>query len=49
MEFIPYTPEDLIKVAEEQFAWCKSEMIKASRELGYGDDWKAALEHVKNT
>lgn len=49
MEFIPYTPAELIKTAEEQFAWCKSEMIKASRELGYGDDWKAALEHVKNT
>lgn len=49
MEFIPYTPAELIKTAEEQFAWCKSEMIRASRELGYGDDWKAALEHVKNT
>lgn len=49
MEFIPYTPEQLIKTAEEQFDWCKKEMIKASRELGYGDDWKAALEHVKNT
>lgn len=49
MEFIPYTPEQLIKTAEEQFDWCKNEMIKASRELGYGDDWKAALEHVKNT
>lgn len=49
MEFIPYTPAELIKTAEEQFAWCKSEMIKASRELGYGDDWKAALEQVKNT
>jgi uncharacterized protein (DUF885 family) len=30
-------------------AWCEAEMKKASRELGYGDDWKAALEHVKNT
>ena len=49
MAFIPYTPDDLIKIAEGQFAWCKNEMIKASRELGYGDDWKAALEHVKNT
>ncbi len=49
MEFIPYTPEQLIQTAEEQFDWCKKEMIKASRELGYGDDWKAALEHVKNT
>ena len=49
MEFIPYTPADLIKTAEEQFAWCKNEMIKASREMGYGDDWRKALEHTKNT
>nr|WP_297785450.1 DUF885 family protein [uncultured Allomuricauda sp.] len=49
LEFIPYTPEELIQTAEEQFEWCKNEMIKASRELGYGDDWKKALEHVKNT
>ncbi|MGN7514553.1 MAG: DUF885 family protein [Allomuricauda sp.] len=49
LELIPYTPEELIKTAEEQFEWCKNEMIKASRELGYGDDWKKALEHVKNT
>lgn len=49
LEFIPYSPEQLIQTAEEQFEWCKNEMIKASREMGYGDDWKKALEHVKNT
>ncbi|MDN3594138.1 DUF885 family protein [Zunongwangia endophytica] len=48
-EFIPYSPETLISTAEEQFDWCKAEMIKASEEMGYGKDWKAALEHVKNT
>ena len=48
-EFIPYTPEEMIKSAEKQFDWCKAEMIKASKELGYGTDWKAALEHVKDT
>ncbi|MGJ5641316.1 DUF885 family protein [Formosa sp. S-31] len=48
-EFIPYSPEALIKTAEQQFDWCKAEMIKASQELGFGKDWKAALEHVKNT
>ncbi|WP_232623010.1 DUF885 family protein [Pareuzebyella sediminis] len=49
MAFIPYTPEELIAAAEEQFDWCKNEMMKASQELGYGNDWQAALEHVKNT
>lgn len=48
-EFIPYAPEQLIKAAEDQFDWCKEEMIKTSEALGYGKDWKAALEYVKNT
>ncbi|MNQ15839.1 hypothetical protein D3C85_288210 [compost metagenome] len=48
-EYIPYTPEELIATAQNQFEWCKKEMIKAAAELGYGKDWKAALEHVKNT
>ncbi|MCX2678632.1 DUF885 family protein [Galbibacter sp. EGI 63066] len=48
-EMIPYTPEELIATAEKQFDWCKAEMIKASEEMGYGNDWKAALEHVKET
>jgi hypothetical protein len=47
-EMIPYTPEELIAFAEKELAWCENEMKKASRALGYGDDWKKALEHVKN-
>lgn len=46
---IPYTPEQLMVLAEKEFAWCENEMKKASRQLGYGDDWKKALEHVKET
>ncbi len=47
-EFIPYSPEELIAIAEREFAWCEAEMLRASRELGFGDDWRGALEHVKN-
>ncbi len=47
-EMIPYTPEDLLAIAEKEFAWCEAEMKKASRELGFGDDWRKALEFVKN-
>lgn len=47
-EMIPYGPEDLIKIANREFAWCEAEMLKASRAMGFGDDWKAALETVKN-
>ena len=46
-EFIPYTPEDLLAIAEREFAWCDREMLKASREMGFGEDWRAALEKVK--
>ena len=48
-EMIAYGPEELIAEAEEQFAWCEKEMLKASNELGFGDNWKAALEMVKET
>jgi uncharacterized protein (DUF885 family) len=48
-EFIAYTPEQLINEANKQFAWCEKEILKASNELGYGNDWKKALEHVKQT
>jgi uncharacterized protein (DUF885 family) len=47
-EMIPYTPEELIAIGWKELAWCESEMKKASRELGFGDDWHKALEHVKN-
>jgi uncharacterized protein (DUF885 family) len=46
-EMIPYTAKELIAVADREFAWCEAEMKKASREMGFGDDWKAALEKVK--
>lgn len=47
-EMIPYTPEELIEIAEAQFAWCEAERIRAARDLGYEDDWKAAQEYVKD-
>lgn len=46
-EMIPYTPEELVAIANKEFAWCDKEMLKASREMGFGDNWKAALEKVK--
>lgn len=46
-EMIAYTPEELIAIAEREFAWCEAEWRKAAREMGLGDDWKAALERAK--
>lgn len=48
-ELIPYTPEELVDIANKEFAWCDAEMLKASRDMGFGNDWKKALEKVKNT
>ena len=46
-EMIPYSPEELIALAEQELAWGTEQMIAAAREMGYGDDWRAALEAVK--
>lgn len=48
-EMIPYSPEEIIEIANKEFAWCDKEMLKASKEMGFGDNWKAALEKVKNS
>lgn len=46
-EMIPYTPEELIALANQEFVWCETELKRASRDLGDGDDWHKALEYVK--
>ncbi len=48
-EMIAYTPEEILNLAWQELAWCEKERIAASRELGFGDDWRKAMEHVKNT
>ena len=45
---IPYTPDELIVLANREFAWCDKEMLRAAGEMGFGADWKKALEAVKN-
>jgi uncharacterized protein (DUF885 family) len=46
-EMMPYTPEELVAIAQREFAWCEVELLRASRDMGHGDDWKAAQEAVK--
>ena len=46
-EFIPYSPQELIALAEREFAWCEDQMKAAAREMKLGDDWKAALARTK--
>ncbi len=45
--WICYTPEELLAIAEREFAWCDGEMRRAAADMGCGDDWKKALEQVK--
>ncbi|HRG09324.1 MAG TPA: DUF885 family protein [Cyclobacteriaceae bacterium] len=47
LDMIPYSPEELVNIANKEFAWCDTELLKASREMGFGDNWKAAQEKVK--
>lgn len=47
-EWLSYSPEELIEIGEREFAWCDAELLKASRAMGHGDDWRAALEAVKS-
>jgi hypothetical protein len=47
-ELIPYGPEELVSIAREEKEWCAEEMVRAAREMGCGDDWRAALERVKS-
>jgi uncharacterized protein (DUF885 family) len=46
-ESIPYTAEELIAIGQQEYDYCEGEMRKAAREMGCGDDWKAALAKVK--
>ena len=47
-ELIPYTPEELLAIADREYAWCEKEAKRAAHDMGFGDDWKKALEKVKN-
>ena len=45
-ELIPYTPEELLEIADREFAWCATEMKRAADDLGFDGNWGKALEHV---
>lgn len=47
-ERIAHTPEELVAMARKELAWCRAELEKAAAELGFGSDWRAALEAVKS-
>lgn len=48
VEMIPYSPRELIAIGQKEFDWIENQFRIVSRDMGYGDDWLAALEHTKN-
>lgn len=46
-EWIAHDPAELVALAKREMAWCDEQMELASKELGYGSDWRAAMEFVK--
>ena len=47
-EIVAYTPEELMAAAEAELAWGEAQLRLAAAELGFGEDWLAALEYVKS-
>ncbi|MBI3461752.1 MAG: DUF885 family protein [Planctomycetes bacterium] len=47
-EMIAYSPEELVEIAEREYAWCEAELKQAAREMGFGDDTRQAVEKVKS-
>jgi uncharacterized protein (DUF885 family) len=48
-EAIAYTPEEILEIGRREMAWCQGELKRAARDMGFGDDWRAALEKVKQS
>ncbi len=47
-EWIALTPDQLVAVGDRELAWCDEQMAKATVALGFGTDWRKALDHVKS-
>ena len=47
-ELIPYSPEELVTMAEQEWEWVEAEMQAVATTLGFDGDWNAALHHVSH-
>jgi uncharacterized protein (DUF885 family) len=46
-EILPYDADSLLQIGARERAWCEVELKRTAREMGFGDDWKAALNKIK--
>jgi hypothetical protein len=47
-DLIAYDAAELLAIARREMAWCRDELVRAAQAMGLGDDWRAALERVKD-
>lgn len=48
-ESIAYSPEEILEIGRREMAWCLTELKRAAKDMGHGDDWRAAMEEVKQS
>lgn len=48
LEFIAYSAAEVLALGERELAWCETEMKKAAAEMGFTNDWPAAMAKVKS-
>ena len=46
-ERIPYSPAELIAIAEREFKWCNEKRVAAAHAMGLDGDWRKAQLEVK--
>ena len=46
--WLAYSPDELIRIGEQEMEWCDAEFKKAADEMGCNGDWRLALEQVKS-
>ncbi len=46
--WIPYSPQELIRIGEQEMKWCEDRFTEAANELKLNGDWRKALEQVKS-
>jgi uncharacterized protein (DUF885 family) len=47
-EWIAHSPQELVDLALREMSWCEVQLRAAAAEMGFGNDWKKALELVKS-
>lgn len=46
-EMIAYNADEVIALGERELAWCDEELKKAAAEMGFTNDWKAAMAKLR--